>query len=110
MAILVKTDNPKKLVRDINEGIEQGKIDTWAKDREGNYTHSRPQWMYHAWMHPYIYEDRVVFGILGRSDAKLTTAEYAVYHGRFAEMLLSHFDQSMSSIIVSPGATQFDKF
>jgi len=39
----------------------------------------------------------------------MTIVEYAVYHGRFVEMLLTHFDKECDAIEVSPLATSYDR-
>ena len=109
MSIFVKTDNPHKLIEGINESIQKGVIDTWSVDSEGDYTHTAKQWEYHAWMHPVEEANRLVFAIWGRKDVNLSTVDYAIYHGRFVEMLLSHFDTDCDSIEVSSLASSYDR-
>lgn len=108
MSIYVKTGNPNKLINDINEKIKNTAIDTWSVDRDGDYTHTAQQWQYHAWIHPIIEPGRVVFAILGRTSENLSVIDYAIYHGRFVEMLLAHFDQQCISIEVSSLASNYD--
>lgn len=109
MAIKVKTKNPSSLINDIKQMIDDKKVDTWKYDSDGDFTHSSPQWEYHAWIRAKIVGlDEVVFSIIGRNDRKMTTMEYAIYHGRFVEMLLVHFDGVCKSIDVSPLPTLYD--
>ena len=108
MAIFVKTTNPQELVNNIKKQIEDGKIDTWLCDKEGDFTHNTEQWRYHAWLRPVVESDRVVFGILGRKVKNVSVLDYAIFHGRFVEMLLNHFDKDCDDILVSPLATKFD--
>lgn len=108
MSIYVKTLNPRKLVDAINEKINISNIDTWMVDKDGDYTHTAQQWQYHAWIHPIIEEKRVVFAIWGRVSEDLSIVDYAIYHGRFVEMLLSHFDQQCVNIEVSCLASKYD--
>lgn len=109
MSIKVKTNNPSLLINDIKKLIDEKKIDTWKYDSDGDFTHSVPQWVYHAWIRSKIVGvDEVVFSILGRKDRKMTTIEYAVYHGRFVEMLLTHFDKVCKNIDVSSLPTVYD--
>lgn len=108
MAIYVKTDRPRELVNKIRDGIENHTIETWLCDSAGDFTHDTDQWRYHAWMTPYFEEERVVFGILCRKDRDLSITEYAIYHGRFVEMLLRHFDKTCKGIEVTPLATKYD--
>ena len=105
MAIFVKTDTPAKLVREIKEYIDDKKITTWTYDKDGDFTHDTDQWRFRAWIRASIEENRVVFGIIGRNDRDLTIVDYAIYHGRFVEMLLTNFDKLCDEIKVSPLAT-----
>ena len=38
----------------------------------------------------------------------MTVNEYAVFHGRFVEMLLDNYDHMCSSIEVTPLGTKYD--
>lgn len=110
MAIYVETLNPKQIVENIKKKIDDNKIDTWSYDADGDFVHDVDQWRYSAWLRPRIENNRVVFGILGRTDRKMSTVEYAVYHGRFVEMLLSHFDDDCNAINVTPlPVSEYDK-
>ena len=109
MSIYVKTENPQLLVDRIKECIDNHSIDTWVCDSDGDFTHSVEQWKFRAWIRPHVESERVVFAILCRNDKNLSVAEYAVYHGRFVEMLLCHFDKVCQSIDVTPLASQYDK-
>lgn len=109
MSIYVRTSNPRKLVDEINDQIEQSSIDTWSVDKDGDYTHTAEQWKNHAWIHPIIETNRVVFAIWGRVNENLSVVDYAIYHGRFVEMLLVHFDHQCDYIEVSSLATKYDR-
>lgn len=108
MSIYVTTVNPRKLVDNINEKIKNSSINTWSVDKDGDYTHTAQQWQYHAWIHPIVEPGRVVFAIWGRLNEDLSVVDYAIYHGRFIEMLLSHFDQQCSDIEVTSLASRYD--
>lgn len=108
MSVYVKTVNPKKLVADINEKINNSHIETWSVDKDGDYTHTAQQWRFHAWMHPIVEDGRVVFAIWGRTSEDLSVVDYAIYHGRFVEMLLVHFDQQCEQIEISSLASTYD--
>lgn len=109
MSIRVKTNSPSELINRIKKFIDENKIDTWKYDSDGDFTHAVPQWEYHAWIRPKVVNfDEIVFAILGRVDKKMTTTEYAVFHGRFTEMLLTHFDRDCKSIDVTPMPTSYD--
>lgn len=109
MAIFVNTENPAELVQRIKDGINKKNIDTWICDGSGDFTHDTDQWRFHAWMRPYIETSRVVFGIICRKDRNLSITDYAIYHGRFAEMLLRHFDTTCKSLEITPlGIKKYD--
>lgn len=109
MSIIVKTKNPNTLVAKIKEYIDEKKIDTWIYDSDGDFTHNVVQWEFHAWLRPIIPdENTIIFAIIGRNDKKMSVVEYAVYHGRFIEMLLSHFDKQCQSMEATPLPTKHD--
>jgi hypothetical protein len=96
MAVRVYCDDPKELLESIKSAFSQSKVDTWKLDSDGDFTHSPEQWIYLAWMSPKLFEDHITFNILGSKSKKMSRAVYGVYHGRFIEMLLSHFDRQFT--------------
>lgn len=80
--------------------------DTWSVDREGDFTHTPQQWVGKAWFRIRPAEDScldsIKIGIIQSRQHKLTPAIYAVYHGRFVEMLLAHFDKYITDIRITP--------
>lgn len=110
MAIFVQTDNPTRLVQDIKSYIDDKKIVTWMYDDDGDFTHDTDQWRYNAWIRPVIKknDNQVIFSILCRNDRNLSVRDYAIYHGRFVEILLTYFDKLCIEIKVSPLATHYD--
>ncbi len=110
MAIKVFTERPQTLLRKIREGIEDESIVTWSVDEDGDFTHDKPQWRNKAWMRKKHIEPNkfIIFGIIGQKNRPIKKSEYAVFHGRFAEMLLSHFDEMISNIEISSLITKYD--
>ncbi len=96
MAIIVLTDEPRSLVAAIKASIDSGAIQTWSYDADGDFTHSAEQWNAKAWFTPVVGDDRVVFRIFPPVKTDMSVTVYAVYHGRFIEMLLRHFDGRFS--------------
>lgn len=96
MAVRVYCEDPRELIQSIRSAIREGKIDTWKLDSDGDFTHSPAQWAYLAWMRPKIFDDHITFNILGTKSKKMPKVVYGVYHGRFIEMLLSHFDRQFT--------------
>ena len=113
MALIVKTENPKALLQKIYKAIEENTIDTWIFDSDGDFTHVPEQWNCKAWMHladNTSNDDELIFGIVGNKEKQMTKSLYAVYHGRFSEMLLSHFDTEISEIKITSEKTKYDYF
>lgn len=111
--IEIHTPDPHRLVEEINEAIRNGRIATWTVDSDGDYTHSLEQWKNRAWLSCRFNEtdDTLLrFVIIEAREQKLSKAVYGVYHGRFAEMLLTHFDNQITSLSISPLLTQYDVY
>ena len=110
MAIYIKTANPKGLLDDIKQSIGNKVIQTWIEDEEGDFTHDS-QWKNKAWFHPQIKNGQLAFGLVGRKDESMTKLIYGIYHGRFSEMLLTHFDSSIEELLLTPkGVERLDSF
>lgn len=60
------------------------------------------QWRKKAWLSPSAEEGQLSFEIIGQKDVKMSDVVYGVYHGRFAEMLLTHFGGSFTSVTAKP--------
>lgn len=108
MAVFINTDNPTELLSEIKKAIDKREIVTWEYDNDGDFTHTPEQWRKKAWLRPHVEPNRLIFGIVDRKDINLSIDEYAVFHGRFVEMILEHFDKKCSEIKVSPLGTKYD--
>jgi hypothetical protein len=96
MAIFVSTGNPTGLLHQIKSAIDSGAIETWVYDKDGDFTHSPTQWKNQAWLRASLSPGLLRFGIIGQEGKSISKEVYAVYHGRFVEMLLAHFDDAFS--------------
>jgi hypothetical protein len=96
MAVIVSAPDPAGLLRAIREAIDAQKVATWSYDSDGDFTHTAEQWKYKAWLRPRQEQGLLIFNILTPKNTTLSTPIYAVYHGRFIEMLLAHFDEKFS--------------
>jgi hypothetical protein len=94
MAIRISTAQPSALLAAIKKAIDQRHIDTWSYDSDGDFTHTPLQWNKKAWLRPSIQAGVLVLNILNPRGVQITKLVYGVYHGRFIEMLLTHFDSS----------------
>jgi hypothetical protein len=93
MAIRVTSSQPANLLAAIKKAIDARKVDTWGYDSDGDFTHTPPQWAKKAWLRPTVQSGALVFNILNPRGMDMTKEVYGVYHGRFIEMLLVHFDR-----------------
>jgi hypothetical protein len=101
MAVKIRASNPADLLAKIKKEINEGKIKTWTYE-----THNQKQYFFHvtndnqwkgkAWLLPNFEEELLVFNIIKPQSATVSTVAYAVFHGRFIEMLLAHFDKEFS--------------
>ena len=97
MAIIVQTSTPKALLAAIRKAIDDGEVATWSYDKDGDFKHSPDQWSEKGWLRPYVGAGVLSFGLLGPTGSVMTKAVYGVYHGRFIEMLLTHFDKHFAT-------------
>lgn len=96
MALQFSTTNPKALLDAFNKRIDQkelkGKITTWSRDGDGDYTHVADEWKRKAWFRPRIVDGALVFNILGTNAGVMSVVVYGYYHGHLTETFLNHFD------------------
>jgi hypothetical protein len=93
MAVVVVTSTPKSLLSSIIASIEEGSVTTWSHDADGDFTHTASQWVKRAWFRPRITDGQLVLNIFPARGQALGRTVYGIYHGRFIEMLLNHFDE-----------------
>jgi hypothetical protein len=112
--ITITTKNaPGQLVEKINTLIKNKRITTWDIDDENDYILNIDEYRYKAWM---SIDDRIegntlFFCIIESRKYALTKEIYAVYHCKFAEMLLEYFDTEIDNLQISPLLVdRFDKF
>jgi hypothetical protein len=104
MAMVIFTQAPKKLHDAIVSEIEGGRIVTWSIARDGALIHTTrgDQWSDKAKLYlAVIPGEALLVKISGPDHENLKVEPYAVYLGRFAEMLLAHFDTLFSTIHIS---------
>jgi hypothetical protein len=110
MAIIIKTEKPSTLLASIKKAIDVQEIDTWSYDSDGDFTHVPEQWKNKAWLRPELRIGELRFGILGQKETPLPKYIYGVYHGRFIEMLLNHFDNDFTSAFATAQKETPDNF
>lgn len=95
--------------------INESTIQTWLVDEDGDYTLSNSQSRNQAWFKSYIQQGGndswdMAFGIIGRRDMGMSCAIYGIYHGRFAEILLTYFDKEIKELQITPQKDDLDLF
>ena len=112
MAIIIKIDNPSSLLTAIKKSIDEKSILTWSYDNDGDFKHttSNGQWEDKAWLRPKISIGELRFGLLGVKDTKMTEEIYGIYHGRFTEMLITHFSLKFTTLTVTSRKSESDNF
>jgi hypothetical protein len=97
MAVTVVTSSPKALLDAFKKAINERRIQTWAYDSDGDFTHSAQQWNRAAWMRPSFGTGGLVFTIVAPQGKQISKEVYGIYHGRLIETLLVHFDNQFST-------------
>ncbi|MFZ1220113.1 MAG: hypothetical protein WAO00_12530 [Chthoniobacterales bacterium] len=96
MALTIQTASPNALLTAIKKAIDEKHVETWTYDDAGDFTHTPSQWKNRAWLRPKMEAGTLRFGLVGQQGVAMSKLIYGVYHGRFIEMLLVHFDDSFS--------------
>jgi hypothetical protein len=81
----------------IKAAINEGRITTWAYDADGDFIHTPAQWKGKGWLRPSQHLGALVMMFLPPNSGEEPEAR-GVYLGRFAEMLVNHFANSVTSI------------
>lgn len=108
MAILLKVDNPSDFLKKIYADIDDKSIDTWKYDKDGDFTHLPKQWINQAWLKqikpvsPICSVYNLCFGIVPPQNIKIEQYIYGAYHGRFAEMLITHYPKAVKALQLTP--------
>lgn len=106
--ISFSTNNPQRLLNAIRGAIDRKHITTWSYDLDGDFTHTPTQWARKAWLRPVIVPGTSLgFNIVYPRSAIADREVYAVFHGRFAEMMLAHFDNDFRQIIATATSPRF---
>lgn len=105
MAIIVKLKTCMNMQDELNKLIYNNLLTSWIVDDEGDFTIKSPHLVNHAWIriqqkvNPSI---DVKFGIVTSKQYRLTNSLYATYHCRFAEILLTYFDDKIDKLEITP--------
>lgn len=100
--ITITTENPLTLIASIDFAMRSNVIRGWTIDGVGDYTMTSNFRGNRAWFRHRIHGNEIQFGIIGSRSAPMDRTLYSVYHSRLIEVLLTHFDNDIQSLEVSP--------
>ncbi|MGA2654154.1 MAG: hypothetical protein ABSF28_26835 [Terracidiphilus sp.] len=106
--VKVVAHNPQSLLEDIENAIADEEITTWEKTSGGSLTHTNEKWRNKAWFRPKVNADSIIFNIIRPKGGNVSKDAYAIYHGRFSSMLLTHFDNKVKTIEITALASNGD--
>ena len=98
MSIKFPTGTPQGLLDEIREAIDSGEVRSWSYDTEGDFTHDSTQWRDRAWLRPTVNAGALNFEVVKNKDLGLSKQVNGLYHGRFIDMLLTHFSDKISTV------------
>jgi drug/metabolite transporter superfamily protein YnfA len=101
MAVTAATTDSVSLLQLIRQAILNKAITTWTLVQGQYLTHSVAQWENKAFFLPKCQSGLLVFNIVAPKGINVSTEVYAIYHGRFIEMLLAHFDKAFTQATAS---------
>lgn len=96
MSVRAFTDDSASLLTRIKKLIDQGHITSWSYDSDGHFTHTPSQWKNKTWLEPLEQSDKLRLRIIAPKSG-MTREVFAVYHGRFIEMLIAHVSNKYTS-------------
>jgi hypothetical protein len=105
--VTIATTTPAKLLERIKAGIDDGSIKTWSYDTDGDFTHNPTQWNKKAWLRPSVTTTGLELNFIAPTGGAVREV-FAVYQGRFQEMMMSHFYNSYTTSCASPRPTSVD--
>lgn len=102
MAIRIFTEKPKSFVTAIRTAIDDDQVRTWDYDAKGRFNHTAPQWSGSAVITPSIVDGKSITFLIQYADGKQNFPDgaYAVFQGRFVEMLTQHFGAKFAWLAV----------
>lgn len=102
--ITIRTNDATKLLKNIKESIINGTITSWTIDTDNDFSISSGVWRSKAWIRSYVDDgnnDMLRFGIIESRMYGMSKTIYAVFSARFAEMLLTYFDNEIDYVDIS---------
>jgi hypothetical protein len=109
VAVIVHASDPRALLSAIESAVLGGEVAAWSVDTDGDFNHSPEKWKGKAWFRRKVSEGKIVFSIVTPQKTVMTKTIYALYHGRFIEMLLLHFGTQFQRVEATALAAEGDQ-
>lgn len=97
--LMVGAPDPQALLLQIKKAIDARAIATWRYDKDGDFSHTAPEWVDTGWLRPSISGVVLTLTFLPPKSG-VKAGAVGVHLGRFAEMLINHFKGSVSYVNV----------
>jgi hypothetical protein len=107
MSITFDTPNPNGLLAAFKKGIDDGHVDTWSYDSDGDFTHTPSQWAKKAYLRPSVVQGALVMKFLGHKS-NVTWPVYGIYHGRFIESMIAHCHELFTNGAATAKPSSYD--
>lgn len=99
--VTIATSDPTKLLARIKKAIDDGEITTRGYDTDGDFTHTPNQWNKKAWLRPTVTTGGLQLKFLAPTSGA-SREVFAVFQGRFQEMMMAHFWKSYTASSATP--------
>ena len=105
MKIQIETNIPDNVIKKIKEKIDKNEIKTWKYDNEGDFYYIVEQYAAEyknngICVRPSIQNDSLQFLIACHKGKSISRETCGIEFGRFIEMLITHFSDSITKIII----------
>lgn len=92
MGIIIKTNKPITLLKQIKNDVEEESLKTWSLNKDGDFFHNRDQWVGKGWLRALIDEGFLRFGFVENSS-DFKKDYFAHIQGRFTGMLINNYSK-----------------
>lgn len=107
MSVRALTSDAAGLLGKIKRLIDQGHVTTWQYDSDGDFTHTPSQWLNKGWLKPHKDSDRLRLNFVAPTSGA-SREVFAVYQGRFIEMLVKHVPDYFTDARATPNPDDND--
>lgn len=103
MAIIIKTNRPNTLPKQIKNDVEEEILKTWSLDKDGDFLHNPDQWIGKGWLRASIVEGFLRFGFVA-NPSNFKKDYFAHLQGRFTGMLINNLSDYFEHVTTTSKA------